>query len=61
VGAYKIQRRRRDGGGWSDIGMAMESEVMLNNQESGVEFEYHVIVVNKVGEGKPSNLVRVVL
>jgi hypothetical protein len=61
VGAYKIQRRRRDAGGWSDVGMAMESETMLNNQEPGVEFEYHVIAANKAGEGKPSNIVRVVL
>ncbi len=61
VGAYKIQRRTRASGGWSDVGMAMESETMLNNQEPGVEFEYHVIAVNKTGEGQPSNIVRVVL
>lgn len=61
VGAYRIQRRKRDGGDWTDVGMAIESEVLLNGQEAGVEFEYHVIAVNKTGEGKPSNIVRVVL
>ena len=37
------------------------SEVLLNGQEPGVEFEYHVIAVNKAGEGRPSNIVRAVL
>jgi hypothetical protein len=61
VSAYRIQRRKRDGGTWMDVGMAVESEVMLNGQEPGVEFEYHVIAVNKAGEGRPSNIVRAVL
>lgn len=61
VGAFKIQRRKRDGGAWIDVGMAMESEALLNGQEAGVEFEYHVIALNKAGEGRPSNIVRVVL
>ena len=61
VGAYKIQRRKRDGGAWIDVGMSMESEALLGSQEPGVEFEYHVIAVNKTGEGRPSNIVRAVL
>lgn len=61
VAAYRIQRRRRDGGPWTDVGMAIESEVLLNGQEAGVEFEYHVIAVNRAGEGRPSNIVRAVL
>lgn len=61
VTAYRIQRRMRDGGAWIDVGMAVESEVLLNGQEAGVEFEYHVIAVNKAGEGRPSNIVRAVL
>ncbi len=61
VAAYKIRRRQRDGGHWMDAGMAVESEVVLDNQEPGVEFEYHVIAVNKAGEGPQSNIVRAVL
>lgn len=61
VGAYRVQRRKREDGTWIDVGMAIESEVLLNGQESGVEFEYRVIAVNKAGEGRPSNIVRVVL
>ena len=41
--------------------MAVESEIMLNGQESGVEVEYRVIARNKAGEGPPSNIVRAVL
>lgn len=31
--------------------MAVESEILLIDQEPGVEFEYHVIAVNKAGDG----------
>jgi len=37
--AYKIQRRRRDGGGWVDVGTSTEQEVALDHQEPGVEYE----------------------
>ncbi len=60
VTAYKIQRRKRDGGSWMDVGMAVETETPLSDQESGVEFEYRVLAVNKLGEGPPSNIVRAV-
>ena len=60
VSAYKIQRRKT-GGDWMDVGTAVESEVTLNNQDNGVEMEYQVIAVNKVGEGPAGNIVRVVL
>ena len=58
--AYKIQRRKT-GGEWMDVGTAVESEVTLNNQETGVELEYQVIAVNKTGDGPASNVVRAVL
>lgn len=62
ISAYQVQRRRRDGdGAWIDVGMAVESEVLLTGQESGVEFEYQVTARNKSGEGAPSNIVRAVL
>ncbi len=40
--------------------MSVESEVTLNGQDAGVEFEYQVIAVNKAGEGPASNIVRAV-
>ncbi|HWP38186.1 MAG TPA: fibronectin type III domain-containing protein [Gemmatimonadales bacterium] len=61
VAAYRVQRRKRDGGDWADAGMSVESEVTLNGQEAGVEYEYRVVAVNKAGEGAPSNIARAVL
>lgn len=61
VAAYKIQRRLRAEGSWSDVGMAIESETTLNNQERGKEWEYRVIAVNRAGEDEPSNVVMAVL
>ena len=59
--AYKTQRRERPEGAWSDVGMAIESEITLTNQERGKEWEYRVLAVNKAGEGQPSNTVMAVL
>lgn len=61
VAAYKIQRRERPSGAWSDVGMAMESEITLTGQARGKEWEYRVSAVNKAGEGEPSNTVMAVL
>jgi hypothetical protein len=59
--AYKVQRRKPGVTDWVDVGIAVESEVTLNGQESGVELEYQVIALNKAGEGPASNIVRAVL
>lgn len=62
IAAYRVQRRKREGGGdWVDVGMSVESDVTLNGQEIGVEYEYRVIAVNRAGEGPASNIVRAVL
>ena len=61
VAAYKIQRRKREGGDWTDVGMAVDSEITLNSQDAGVEYEYRVIAVNSAGEGPASNIARAVL
>jgi hypothetical protein len=61
VAAYKIQCRLRPDGPWSDIGMAIDSEITLTNQERGKEWEYRVLGVNKAGESEPSNTVMAVL
>lgn len=61
VAAYKIQRRERPEGPWTDAGMAVESETTLSSQERGKELEYRVLAVNKAGVGEPSNTVMAVL
>ena len=61
VAAQKIQRRLRPDGPWSDIGMAIESEITLTNQERGKQRECRVLAVNKASEGEPSNTVMAVL
>jgi len=61
VAAYKIQRRLRPNGPWLDVGMAMESEATLTDQERAKEWEYRVLAVNKAGLGEPSNTVMAVL
>ena len=61
VAAYRVQRRRRDGGDWIDVGTSVETAVTLRDQEPGAELEYRVIAVNQAGQGPASNVVRVVL
>lgn len=61
VAAYKVQRRLRPDGAWLDVGMAVESEITLTNQERGKEWEYRVLAVNKTGESIASNTVMAVL
>lgn len=61
VGAYTIQRRKRDGGTWEDIGTSIGTRQLVSNQPRGVEFEYRVIAVNKTGAGQPSATLTVVL
>jgi hypothetical protein len=59
--AYRIQCRHREQGDWKDVAMAVESEILLTGQERAVELEYHVIAVNRAGQGEPSNTVTAVL
>ena len=59
--AYKIQRRERPSGPWTDASMAIESEITLSDQTRGTEWEFRVIAVNKAGEGLSSNTVMAVL
>lgn len=39
----------------------MDSEITLNGQGTGIEYEYRVIAVNSAGEGPASNIARAVL
>ena len=55
------ENTRGEPGPWTNVGLAIESEMTLSNQERGKEWEYGVIAVNKAGEGTPSNIVMAVL
>jgi len=61
VAAYKVQVARPEEGAWKDVGMSIETEILVNDQERSVDLQFHVIAVNRAGEGGPSNIVRVVL
>ena len=61
VAAYTVERRRRETGSWEPVATAVETETLVGNQPRGVEFEYHVVALNKAGQGKPSASVTVVL
>jgi hypothetical protein len=61
VSAYRIQRRRHAEELWEEAGMAVETQALLSGQERGTALVYHVIAVNKAGEGEPSNIVTTVL
>ena len=61
VAAYKLQRRKRDGGSWRDVGTSVDTTHLLSDQPRGIEFEYRVIAVNRAGTGQPSATVTVVL
>ena len=46
---------------WEGAGMPVDPQSLLSGQERGVALVYHVIAVNKAGEGEPSNIVTTVL
>jgi hypothetical protein len=59
--AYKVMRRERTEGAWSEVATAVVSEATLVDQPRGKELGYRIIAVNKSGEGEPSNTAMVVL
>jgi len=61
VSAYKVKRRERPDGPWSEVATAVISEATLVEQPTGKELEYRIKAVNKAGEGEPSNTVMAVL
>jgi hypothetical protein len=66
VRTYVIERREQPVSGgefssWTQIGIAIESEVTLTGQSRSSQLEYRVKAVNVGGENIPSNTVAVVL
>jgi hypothetical protein len=61
VSAYRVRCKKSNGGSWKDAGMAVETRILLSDQERGVELTYEVVAVNKAGVGEPSNIVTAVL
>jgi len=59
--AYKVQRRLRNSGSWQDVATAILTEATLVEQPRGAELQYHIVAINKSGEGEPSNTAMVVL
>jgi hypothetical protein len=59
--AYRVQRRERPSGPWTDVATAIDSEANLIDQPRAKEFEFRVLAINKAGEGEASNTVVVVL
>lgn len=59
--AYRVTRRERPAGPWTDVATAIETEITLVDQPRSTEFEYRIIAINKAGEGEASNTVIVVL
>ena len=59
--AYKVMRRERPAGAWEDVATAVITEATLVEQPKGKELEYHIIAINKAGDGEPSNTEMVVL
>lgn len=59
--SFSLHTFSRPAGDWTIVSMAIESEIMLTNQERNKDWEYRVIAVNKAGEGVPSNTVAAVV
>jgi hypothetical protein len=61
VNSRRVERREHPVGAWAIVGVAIETETTLVNQERGKEWEYRVVALNKAGESLPSNTVFAVL
>jgi hypothetical protein len=61
VSAYRVLSRTSSETEWKELVLCFESMTVLTDQPKGVDVEYHVIAMNKAGEGPASNLITVVL
>jgi Fibronectin type III domain len=58
--AYEVERRKQ-GATWAVVGSTVNLEIVLDNQERGVDLEFRVRAENKAGKSPPSHTVRAVL
>ena len=61
VAAYRVEVRTKMGPVWQLAAMAIESEMVLSEQERGVDLDFRVIAVNRSGKGEPSNIISAIL
>ena len=61
VAAYRVESRRKMGDEWELVSMTIDSQVVLADQERGVDLDFQVVAVNRTGKGEPSNIVSAIL
>ena len=61
VAAYRVEARRTMGGEWALVSMTIDSQVVLADQERGVDLDFQVVAVNRAGRGEPSNIISAIL
>ena len=65
VRTYIFERRESNKqgaiGDWNQVGVSLDSELLLNDQPRGDKLEYRIIAVNKAGNGQLGNTVMAVL
>jgi len=61
VAAYRVEGRKKMGGEWALVSMTIDSQVVLADQERGVDLDFQVVAVNRAGKGEPSNIISAIL
>jgi hypothetical protein len=61
VAAYRVEARGKMGGQWQLVSMTIDSQVVLADQERGVDLDFQVVAVNRAGKGEPSNIISAIL
>lgn len=61
VAAYRVESRKQMGDEWELVSMTIDSQVVLADQERGVDLDFRVVAVNRTGKGEPSNIVSAIL
>lgn len=61
VRTYVVERNDGPGGGWEEVEVIVDSEIMLTDQPRGAKVEYRVIAANPRGQSAPCDPVSIVL